>query len=324
MSNPNSILGVSLYRPLDSSHILSSLLSSLIRICLASLTIDGPQVSVDTEMSPQPNSTDSHAVSSRSTAPLVDNAFARAAALHLLSILTAFLKNARDQGRWDVADPALHRASSVISRLRTWEENADNTNMILALEGHPFPFPQQMHWQHDNAVTQPRQAVAQQQAIHPPQVPPAPPPPVQIVPSMMSPDMAMPIATNAGQYRFAPGQLPPQQSPSPARMPGYQSGPPSATADHQRSPTPPQNGPHMYADAYSNGMPVAGPHTAAQSPSETGDVPGPQGMSGPELDMLGMDGVTFWTPWMSNIGLDGNGNVDESLHKYNYMRPAGW
>lgn len=274
-------------------------------------------------MSPQTGPDDSHAVSLRNTAPLVDNGYAHAITLHLLSTLTAFLKNARDQGRWDVADPALVRASSVISRLRTWEEGAENSNMILALEGHPFPFPHPPQWQHDGSVPQAQQPTAQQQSIHPSQVPPPPPPP-QVVPSMMTPEMAMPVGINHGPYPFVPGPVPPQHTPSPVRMSSYQSGPPSATADHQRSPTPPQHVAQMYTDAYGNGIPVAGPHTAAQSPSEAGEIHGPQGLAGPELDMLGMDGVTFWTPWMSNIGLDGNGNVDESLHKYNYMRPAGW
>ncbi|KAH8117263.1 hypothetical protein DFH11DRAFT_1504359, partial [Phellopilus nigrolimitatus] len=92
-----------------SSHIISSLMSSLIRVCLASLGSDEPKT--DTVVSIPPNTT--RRLSPRATSQLVDPRYAHAIALHFLSRLTRFLRNARSNGRWDVADPALTRASSV-------------------------------------------------------------------------------------------------------------------------------------------------------------------------------------------------------------------
>lgn len=79
----------------------------------------------------------------------------------------------------------------------------------------------------------------------------------------------------------------------------------------------------MYSDPFGNAMPSISPHSAARSPSEASEIPMSQGMAGPELDMLGMDGGTFWAPWIPNTGLDGGGIVDEPLNN-NYGRPPGW
>ncbi|THH04722.1 hypothetical protein EW145_g5306 [Phellinidium pouzarii] len=291
-----------------SSHIISSLLSSLIRICLASLSSAEGEADADEDMTPQSTSMASHPWPSRSTALLVDPPYAHAVALHLLSRLTGFLRTARDQGRWDVADPALTRASSVISRLKTWEESMENTNMILALEGHIFPYPvQPMQWQ---------QGVAQ-----------APTPQHHMSPAVINPEMGVSLTPSPGTYAFPQSNhLQHQHTSTPTSsvaQHGYSS-PASAQVD-QRTPTPPHHVPQMYADAYSSGVYVSVTHNAGQTPPEMdeSETPLPQ-ILGPDLDMLGMDGVTFWTPWMSNIGIDGNGNIDETLTNYNFGRPAGW
>ncbi|KAI5124356.1 hypothetical protein M0805_008963 [Coniferiporia weirii] len=323
-----------------SSHIISSLLSSLIRICLASLGSGEGEQDVDTEMSSHPNSTGQHAWSPRSTAPLVDAPYAHAVALHLLSRLTGFLRNSRAQGQWDVADPALTRASSVISRLKTWEESPENSNMILALDGQPFPFPSQpMQWQHDR-VSSPQRPSPQQtqsQQSQPQQAQPqraqqmqaqgthAMQPQHRAAPVAMNPEVGIGMAPSAA-YAYPQGpHLHHHQTPTsanPVAQHGFASPGLSGTVDH-RTPTPPQPAPQIYADAYGGRVPVPAAHAAGQTPPDLGETPELQGM-GPELDMLGMDGVTFWTPWMSNIGIDGNGNIDETLSNYNFARPAGW
>ena len=81
----------------------------------------------------------------------------------------------------------------------------------------------------------------------------------------------------------------------------------------------------MYAERYSDGATVLSHHAAGQTPPSLVEASGAHGIA-TELGMLGMDGVTFWTPWMSNIGLDGNVTVDENLSNYvqGFSRPAGW
>ncbi|KPV76725.1 uncharacterized protein RHOBADRAFT_51724 [Rhodotorula graminis WP1] len=85
------------------SHILSSVLSSLIRLSLAAISIQ-----------PSPPSTaDPDGLSRRPSTPLAPSS----AAVHLLSRLSHLIYRARTDHGWTLADAALARASSVADRL---------------------------------------------------------------------------------------------------------------------------------------------------------------------------------------------------------------
>ena len=263
----------------------------------------------------------------------VDPPYAHAVVLHLISRLVSFLQKTQDEGRWDVAGPALSRASSVTSRLRTWEESAENANMILALEGKVVPSPAQpMQWE-PSVTAHGHRPHHQQQNIHPPMHPP---------PSASTSSASEPPMSAAASYTYSPSaQVMQHPSPS-ASTSSHHSQPvynPSSVnvqpaANVPRSPTP-SHVPVLYPGQYVDGLPAGA--TGAASVSATGQHLNAQGQAptfidsqgtqslGSELDMLGMDGVTFWTPWMSNVGIDGNGNMDEALSTYsNFARPAGW
>ena len=128
----------------DSSHVISSLLSSLIRISLVSMNHS------TNEGEPASSSRGLTKLSARDASSYVENSYAHSVALHLASRLIAFLRRAREQFCWDVADPALLRATSVIARLKTWDESKEVSDMVFALEGKYFSFPDQpMQWQQD-------------------------------------------------------------------------------------------------------------------------------------------------------------------------------
>ncbi|GAA5892155.1 hypothetical protein JCM8208_001454 [Rhodotorula glutinis] len=85
------------------SHILSSVLSSLIRLSLAAIS----------SHSTSPSTADSHAPPRRLSTP-PPSSFA---AVHLLSRLSYLIHHARTDYAWTLADAALARASSVADRL---------------------------------------------------------------------------------------------------------------------------------------------------------------------------------------------------------------
>ena len=144
---------------------------------------------------------------------------------------------------------------------------------------------------------------------------------------------------SAASYAYSPSAQA-MQHPSPSAstsshqsQPVYNSVNTQPAANVPRSPTPshvPVLYPGQYVDELPGGAPAAasatGQHlnTQGQAPIYM-DGQSSQGL-GSDLDMLGMDGVTFWTPWMSNVGIDGSGNMDEAFSNYNtnFARPAGW
>lgn len=314
--------------PEDSSHIISSLLSSLIRICLASLgQIEGDSEATDAR--------ETSSKSGRAMSTLVEPPYAHSVVTHLISRLISFLKRARDEGRWDVASSALNRAASVTSRLSTWEGSTENRNMILALEGKIVPYPapaQPMQWE-SSAVAHGHQS--QQQITHQSMQPQ--------LPRSASASSTSEPSVSAPSYAYSPSAQS-MQHPSPsASTTSHHSQriynpvitqQPTANINVPRSPTP-SHVPVLYPGQYMEELPAGAGAAAA---SATGQHLNTQGQGptyidnqslqslGSELDILGMDGVTFWTPWMSNVGIDGSGNLDEALSNYNnnHARPAGW
>ena len=194
----------------------------------------------------------------------------------------------------------------------------------MALEGQVFPYPSQaMQWE---SSAMPHGQQQQQQ-------PPAHPQ-LQPTPSTSEPPLS------SSSYSFSPtAHVMQQQQPSPSTSSnshlsqgGFSpaiGGGNHPAASVPRSPTPPPvpvGYPGQYADGLSvNTGSAAGQNARVQDQTPNfADAHGVQGF-GTDLDMLGMDGVTFWTPWMSTVGIDGNGNVDETAPNYNsFARPAGW
>ncbi|KAJ7130116.1 hypothetical protein C8R43DRAFT_1240008 [Mycena crocata] len=94
-------------------HILSSLTSSLIRLSLATSAL------VSSSLNPQRSS-------------VTIQASSRTMPLTMLCRLQRALQAARHEHLWDLADPALHRAESVVNCLKS---SSEYTSVVAALEG---------------------------------------------------------------------------------------------------------------------------------------------------------------------------------------------